>query len=170
MSSRDDVIAVSDGGEIGQWVQSLLTRYLIMINGTSGAIGGSLSYAMAIKLAYPEKHILACMGDGTIGFHLAEFETAVRENLPVIVVIGNDLKWNAEVRIQEQQFGPDRVFACGLTDARYDEVAVALGGHGEYVTNLDELSAAFQRAFLCKKPACINVRINGLNAPSFQNE
>ena len=170
LSSRDDVIAVSDGGEIGQWVQSLLTRYLIMINGTSGAIGGSLSYAMAIKLAYPEKHILACMGDGTIGFHLAEFETAVRENLPVIVVIGNDLKWNAEVRIQEQQFGPDRVFACGLTDARYDEVAVALGGHGEYVTNLDELSAAFQRAFLCKKPACINVRINGLDAPSFPNE
>jgi acetolactate synthase-1/2/3 large subunit len=87
-----------------------------MINGTSGAIGGSLSYAMAIKLAYPEKHILAFMGDGTIGFHLAEFETAVRENLPVIVVIGNDLKWNAEVRIQEQQFGPDRVFACGLTN------------------------------------------------------
>ena len=170
LSSRDDVIAVSDGGEIGQWVQSFLTNYLVMINGTSGAIGGSLSYAMAIKLARPEKSVLAFMGDGTIGFHLAEFETAVRENLPVIVVVGNDLKWNAEVKIQEMQFGPDRAFACGLTDARYEKVAVALGGHGEYVTELSELSAAFQRAFSCGKPACINVRINGLGAPSFINE
>jgi acetolactate synthase-1/2/3 large subunit len=104
------------------------------------------------------------------GFHLAEFETAVRENLPVIAVIGNDLKWNAEVKIQEQQFGLDRVYACGLTDARYDEVAVALGGHGEYVTELSELSAAFQRSFSSGKPACINIRINGLAAPCFANE
>ena len=49
-------------------------------------------------------------------------------------------------------------------------MAVALGGHGEYVTELSELSAAFQRAFSCGKPACINVRINGLGAPSFINE
>ena len=170
LSSRKDVIAVSDGGEIGQWVQSFLSRYLVMINGTSGAIGGSLSYAMAIKLTHPKKDVLAFMGDGTIGFHLAEFETAVRENLPVIVVIGNDLKWNAEVKIQEQQFGLDRVYACGLTDARYDEVAVALGGHGEYVTELGDLFAAFQRSFSSEKPACINIRINGLTAPSFANE
>ena len=83
LSSRKDVIAVSDGGEIGQWVQAFLSRYLVMINGTSGAIGGSLSYAMAIKLTHPKKDVLAFMGDGTIGFHLAEFETAVREKLPL---------------------------------------------------------------------------------------
>ena len=170
LDSRKDVVAISDGGEIGQWVQSFLYHHIVMINGTSGAIGGSLSYAMAIKLTHPKKDVLAFMGDGTIGFHLAEFETAVRENLPVIAVIGNDLKWNAEVRIQEQQFGLDRVYACGLTDARYDEVAVALGGHGEYVTELGDLSAAFQRSFSAGKPACINVRIKGLAAPSFANE
>ena len=94
----------------------------------------------------------------------------MRENLPVIVVIGNDRKWNAEVKIQEQQYGSDRVFGCELTDARYDQVAVALGGHGEYVTQLDELFVAFQRTFSSGKPACINVRINGLDAPSFINE
>ncbi|MBL81242.1 MAG: thiamine pyrophosphate-binding protein [Rhodospirillaceae bacterium] len=170
LSTRENVIAVSDGGEIGQWVQSFLSHYLVMVNGTSGAIGGSLSYALAIKLVHPKKDVLAFMGDGTIGFHLAEFETAVRENLPVIAVIGNDLKWNAEVKIQEQQFGLDRVYACELTDARYDKVAVALGGHGEYVTELKELSSAFQRSFSSGKPACINIRIEGLPAPSFANE
>ena len=66
---HDNVVAVSDGGEIGQWIQSVLTRYLVMINGVSGAIGGSLSYAMAIKQALPDKHVLAFMGDGTVGFN-----------------------------------------------------------------------------------------------------
>ena len=65
-----------------------------MINGTSGAIGGSLSYAMA-KTYSPKKDVLAFMGDGTIGFHLAEFETAVRKP-PGYSGNGNDLKWNAE--------------------------------------------------------------------------
>ena len=167
---QDNVVAVSDGGEIGQWMQSILTRYLVMINGVSGAIGGSLSYAMAIKQALPDKHVLAFMGDGTVGFHLAEFETAVRENLPVVAVIGNDMQWNAEVKIQERDYGPDRVFACGLSDARYDQVATALGGHGEFVTTLAEIAPAFERAFASGKPACINVRIHGFGAPTFANE
>ena len=166
---HDNVVAVSDGGEIGQWIQSVLTRYLVMINGVSGAIGGSLSYAMAIKQALPDKHVLAFMGDGTVGFHLAEFETAVRENLPVVAVIGNDMQWNAEVKIQERDYGPDRVFACGLSDARYDQVAAALGGHGEFVTNLTEIGPAFERALASGKPACINVRIHGFGAPTFAN-
>lgn len=166
---HDNVVAVSDGGEIGQWIQSVLTRYLVMINGVSGAIGGSLSYAMAIKQALPDKHVLAFMGDGTVGFHLAEFETAVRENLPVVAVIGNDMQWNAEVKIQERDYGPDRVFACGLSDARYDQVAAALGGHGEFVTNLTEIGPAFERALASGKAACINVRIHGFGAPTFAN-
>ena len=170
LAVHDNIAVVSDGGVIGQWVQYMLTRYLVMINGVSGAIGGSLSYAMAIKQDMPNTHVLAFMGDGTVGFHLAEFETAVRENMPVVVVIGNDLQWNAEVRIQERDFGPDRVFACGLSDARYDEVASALGGHGEYVTSLAELAPAFERALASGSPACINVRIYGLAAPTFAND
>lgn len=170
LASYDNIAAVSDGGEIGQWVQCMLTRHLVMINGVSGAIGGSLSYAIAIKQALPDRHVLAFMGDGTAGFHLAEFETAVRENMPVVVVIGNDLQWNAEVRIQERDFGPDRVFACGLSDARYDEAAAAMGGHGEYVTSLAELAPAFERALASGKPACINVRIHGLAAPTFASD
>jgi acetolactate synthase-1/2/3 large subunit len=169
LSLQDNVVAVSDGGEIGQWIQSVLTRYLVMINGVSGAIGGSLSYAMAIKQVLPDKNVLAFMGDGTVGFHLAEFETAVRENLNVVAVIGNDMQWNAEVKIQERDYGPDRVFACGLSDARYDLVATALGGHGEFVTNLAEIGPALERALASGKPACINVRIHGFGAPTFAN-
>jgi acetolactate synthase-1/2/3 large subunit len=160
------VIGISDGGEIGQWVQSVLTKHIKMINGVSGAIGGSLSYGMAAKLANPDSVVMVFMGDGTVGFHLAEFETAVRENLPIIVVIGNDLCWNAEVTIQERDYGPDRAIGCYLSDARYDKVAEALGGHGEYVETLAALEPAFARAIASAKPACINVKIDGFAAPT----
>lgn len=165
LSSVPDAAVVCDGGEIGQWMQALLTRHIVMVNGVSGAIGGGLSYAMGLKLARPEKSVFAFMGDGTVGFHLAEFETAMREGLPVTAVIGNDSRWNAEVKIQERDYGPDRVFACGLGDARYDEVAIALGGHGEHVTEAKDLAPAFARALGSGKPACINVVIDGLAAP-----
>ena len=39
------------------------------------------------------------MGDGTFGFHMAEFETAVRRNLPFVAIVGNDACWNAESQI-----------------------------------------------------------------------
>jgi acetolactate synthase-1/2/3 large subunit len=106
------------------------------------------------------------MGDGTVGFHFAEFETAVRNNTPYVVVIGNDQRWNAEHQIQMRDYGPDRLIGCGLSDARYDNAVIALGGHGEYVTELSDLDAALDRAVNSGKVACVNVIIEGVPAPS----
>jgi len=83
-----------------------------------------------------------------------------------VVVIGNDKRWNAEHLIQMRDYGPDRVFGCDLSDARYDLAAQALGAHGEYVTQLSELAPALRRAIDSKKPACVNVMIQGMPAPS----
>jgi len=49
-----------------------------------------LPFAIAAQLAYADRPVIAVMGDGTFGFHMAEFDTAVRYNLPVIAVVGND--------------------------------------------------------------------------------
>ncbi|MCK0149267.1 thiamine pyrophosphate-binding protein [Marivita sp. S6314] len=165
MTSAPNPVLVCDGGEIGQWAQAGLTAPRRIINGVSGAIGGGLCYAMAAKAADPTATVFAVMGDGTVGFHLAEFETAVRENLPFIAIVGNDQRWNAEHQIQMRDFGADRVHACGLSTARYDAAVTALGGFGAYVTTLDQLTDALQAAIASQKPACINVRIEGLAAP-----
>ncbi len=156
---------VSDGGEIGQWAQALVKTDRRMINGVAGTIGVSLPFAIAAKLAHPEHPVVAVMGDGTFGFHMAEFDTAVRYNLPIIVVIGNDARWNAEYQIQLRQYGAERAKNCDLLPSRYDRVAEALGGFGALVSTAADLPDALDRAYLSRLPACINVMIESVAAP-----
>jgi acetolactate synthase-1/2/3 large subunit len=159
-------VVVSDGGEFGQWSQAVTTGTHRLVNGPSGAIGGGLCYAIAARQAKPAAAVFALMGDGTVGFHLAEFETAVRENAPFVAIIGNDERWNAEHQIQLRAYGPQRLIGCQLSAARYDEAVAGLGGHGEYVRDPADLDAALSRAVASGKPACVNVAIEGLPAPS----
>ncbi len=161
-----DPILICDGGEFGQWAQACLSARTRIINGPAGAIGGGLCYAIAAKINRPEATVVALMGDGTIGFHLGEFETALRCNAPFVAIVGHDARWNAEYQIQLRDYGPDRLIGCELEDTRYDLAVAGLGGHGEHVTDPDELAGALQRAVKSKLPACLNVRIEGLSAPS----
>ncbi len=161
-------LVLADGGEFGQWAQAALEADERVINGPAGAIGGVLCYALAARCARPDAAIFALMGDGTIGFQFAEFETAVREKLPFVAVIGNDQCWNAEHQIQLRDYGPERLIGCQLSDARYDLAVVGLGGHGEYVTEAAELDDALERALSSGLPACVNVRIKGLPAPTYK--
>ena len=86
------------------------------------------------------------MGDCTFGFHMAEFDTAVRCNLPFVAVVGNDATWNAEHQIQLREYGPERAHGCELLPSRYDLIAESLGGHGELVTSAARSPAASQPA------------------------
>ena len=166
LSSQPDASFIIDGGEIGQWCQAILDSEYAMINGPSGAIGGAIPYAIGAKACRPDQAAITILGDGTAGFYLAEFETAVRENLPIVVIIGNDAKWNAEHQIQIRDYGADRTFGCELTQARYDGVAEMLGGHGELVQSYDQLGPALERAFQSGKPACVNIMLEGQAAPA----
>ena len=115
--------------------------------------------------AEPKAPVFAVLGDGTIGFHLSEFETAVRRKLPFVAVLGNDALWNAESQIQLREYGKERMHGCDLTPARYDLVVAALGGHGEFVESAADLPGAIERALASGKPACINVMIESIAAP-----
>ncbi len=165
LDAASDPILICDGGEFGQWAQACLSAPTRIINGPGGAIGGGLCYAIAAKLNRPDATVIALMGDGTIGFHLSEFETALRCNAPFIAVIGHDARWNAEYQIQLRDYGPNRLIGCELEETRYDLAVRGLGGHGEHVTLVEEIPAAIQRALDSRLPACINARIEGLAAP-----
>ncbi len=165
LDDHPDAILVCDGGEIGQWAQAGISARRRLINGVAGSIGSAIPFALAARVVEKSAPIVAVLGDGTFGFHMAEIDTAVRYGLPVVLVVGNDARWNAEHQIQLRDYGRERAHACTLLPARYDLVAVALGGHGELVTKADELQPAIERALSSKKPACINVMIDGLPAP-----
>jgi acetolactate synthase-1/2/3 large subunit len=165
LDRHPDATLVCDGGEIGQWPQATVKVLRRLINGVAGSIGPSLPFALAAKAANPSQPVVAVMGDGTFGFHMAEFDTAVRHGLPVIVIVGNDARWNAEYQIQLRDYGKGRTNGCELLPARYDKVAEALGGHGEDVPRLGGLAAALERALASGKPACLNVTIESTPAP-----
>jgi len=163
-----DTVLICDGGEFAQWGQSMLPVGRRLINGVAGAIGVSLSFALSARMIEPRAPIFAVLGDGTIGFHIAEFETAVRRGLPFVAVLGNDARWNAESQIQLRDYGANRMHGCELSPARYDQVVAALGGHGEHVERAADLPGAIERALASGKPACINVMIESIAAPAIR--
>lgn len=166
LDAADDPVLIMDGGEFGQWAQACLSTKTRIINGPGGSIGGTLSYALAAKVARPESPVVVLMGDGTAGFHFAEFETAHRYGLEFIAIIGNDARWNAEYQIQLREYGENRTYECELNPTRYDLAAAGLGCHGEHVDDPNELNGALVRAQKSGLPACINVTISGPAAPA----
>ncbi len=168
LDSHPESVLVCDGGEIGQWAMACLSAPHRVNNGVAGSIGSGLPYALAARCAQPQAPVVAVMGDGTVGFHIAEYDTAMRYGLPFVSVIGNDARWNAEYQIQLRDYGPDRLVGCELRPMRYDAVTQAFGGHGELVTEPKEMAAAAQRAQASGLPACLNVMIEGVPAPQIK--
>lgn len=170
LDSHPQSIFISDGGEIGQWAQACLHAPDRIINGVAGAIGSALPFALAARMARPDAPVVTVMGDGTFGFHTAEMDTAVRYGLPFVAVVGNDARWNAEYQIQLRDYGPNRLVGCELLPTRYDAVTAAFGGYGRLVTQAHEVADALAQAHLSGLPACLNIMIEGLPAPSITLE
>jgi acetolactate synthase I/II/III large subunit len=163
-----DTVLICDGGEFSQWGQSMLPVRRRLVNGVTGSIGSALSFALAARMVEPKAPVFAVLGDGTIGFHISEFETAVRRGLPFVAVLGNDARWNAESEIQRRDYGANRMHGCELLPARYDLVVAAFGGHGEHVERAEDLAGAIERALASGKPSCINVMIESIAAPAIR--
>jgi len=168
MNDASQPILIADGGEFCQWIQAGCTPKTRMINGPSGAIGGGICYAIGASVACPDATIFLTMGDGTAGFYLAEFNTAVRNGCSIVALIGNDYRWNAEVQIQIDSFGADRVYGCELdATANYADAAAGLGVHAATVGADDDLDAALAMAMAQDGPACLNILIDSYAAPKF---
>jgi acetolactate synthase-1/2/3 large subunit len=138
-----------------------------LINGPAGSIGSAIPMAIAARLRHPGRPVIAAVGDGTFGFHAFELDTAARYRLPVVTVIGNDARWNAEHQLQIQHYGAARAVGCELAPSRYDRLAAALGAHGEHVERPDDLEPALERALRAGIPAIVNIAIDGLAAPTY---
>ena len=160
---KNDVV-IGDGGDFvatAAYVLKMEWPQIWMDPGPLGTLGVGPGYAMAAKLARPDANVVLVYGDGSFGFHALEFEAMVRQNIPVVSVIGNDAAWTQIRRGQVELYGPERAPATSLGYTRYDKVVEALGGFGAYVEKTADLGPALDAAFASKKPACVNVKIAG---------
>ena len=158
----DDAVYVIDGGDTSYF--GLTTFRATQKGGVIGAAGGQfgclgtgIPFAIAAKLARPEKNVVVINGDGSFGLNAMEFDTAVRHDLPFICVINNDCAWGMIKHGQEMCYGDDRVCGSELGVVHYEKMAEALGGYGEFVDRDEDIAPAIQRALDSGKPACINV-------------
>jgi acetolactate synthase I/II/III large subunit len=154
-----DAIVIGDGGDFVSFAGRVIETYepgCWMDPGPYGCLGSGPGYALAAKLAHPDRQVCLLLGDGAFGFAGMEFDTFVRHGLPIVGVMGNNGIWALEKHPMEFLYGYS--VAADLQPAcRYDEVVRALGGHGELVTTPDELRPALERAFASGEPALVNV-------------
>jgi acetolactate synthase-1/2/3 large subunit len=166
---REQDLVVLDGADFAAWARLLIKSTRpgnTLTHGRLGMIGTGIPFGVAAKLARPNARVIVFVGDGSIGFHFMEFDTAIRHRLPIVVVVGNDAAWGVEQHFQRALYGPDRLVATTLRRARYDQMVQALGGYGEYVERPQELPKALERACTAGVPACINVATELLLSPS----
>jgi acetolactate synthase-1/2/3 large subunit len=158
----NDAIYIADGGDtqyfgLAGFMSKQKAGVVASAAGLLGCLGTGIPFGMAAKLARPDRKVVVLNGDGSFGFNGMEFDTMVRHNIPVVVVINNDCAWGMIKHSQELSIGKERLQCSELGIRRYEKVVEGLGGHGEFVTKDEEIIPALERAFASGKPACVNV-------------
>ncbi|MEP6533864.1 MAG: thiamine pyrophosphate-binding protein [Bryobacteraceae bacterium] len=162
-----DILYAWDGGDFAHWGRASLPAlesggWLRL--GPLGTIGSALPNGMALQMAHPQRPVAIITGDGSLGFYIAEMDTAVRYKLPIVIIVGNDAGWGLERELQSALTGPATV-ACELRATRYDIVMQGFGGAGETIDTLEQVGPAVARAFSAGVPYCLNVNIRGVRSP-----
>ncbi|MGH2747827.1 MAG: thiamine pyrophosphate-dependent enzyme, partial [Actinomycetota bacterium] len=154
-----DAIVVGDGGDFVSYAGREVPSYepgCWLDPGPFGCLGVGPGYAIAARLAHPDRQIVLLFGDGALGFSGMELETLVRLDLPVVCVVGNNGIWGLEKHPMRALFGYD-VAADLRPGIRYDQMMESFGGRGELVTDPDGIGPALRRAFDSGGPALVNV-------------
>jgi acetolactate synthase-1/2/3 large subunit len=154
-----DAVVIGDGGDFVSYAGKLIDSYepgCWMDPGPYGCLGTGLGYAIAARVAHPDRQIVLLQGDGAIGFNGMDFDSLVRHELPVVAVVGNNGIWGLEKHPMQAIYGYD-VAADLQAGCRYDRVVEALGGAGETVTRPSDLGPALDRAFAAGVPYLVNV-------------
>jgi acetolactate synthase-1/2/3 large subunit len=154
-----DAIVIGDGGDFVSYAGKMIESFepgCWLDPGPFGCLGTGAGYALAAKLAHPERQVVLMVGDGAFGFSGMEYDTLVRHGVNVVGVMGNNGIWALEKHPMEFLYGYS--VAAELTPkTRYDQVVEALGGYGELVERPGDVGPALERAFSAGKPALVNV-------------
>jgi acetolactate synthase-1/2/3 large subunit len=171
----ENTVFIGDGGDVvtsaGGVVQPKSPGHW-MDPGPLGTLGVGVPFAMASKLAQPEKEVLCLFGDGTFSLTGWDFQTMVRFDLPFIGVVGNNSFMNQIRAGQIMKYGKEKGdIGNYLGDVKYDLFAKMLDGYGEEVRDPRDIRPALERARASGKPSLINVWIDeNAFAPGTMNQ
>jgi pyruvate dehydrogenase (quinone) len=163
----DDAIISTDSGTNTTYAARYLKireDMMFSCSGTLATMACGLPYAIAAKVAFPERQSIAFVGDGGFTMLMGEFATACKYNLPIVVVIVKNnalgqIKWEQIVFLGNPEYG------CDLHPIDFAKFAEACGGVGFSVTQPEELGSVLQQAVSCGKPCVVEVAVNPFDPP-----
>ncbi|MCF1433319.1 thiamine pyrophosphate-binding protein [Agrobacterium vitis] len=160
-NTAKDAIFTNGAGNYATWLHRFhrFQGYNTQAAPTSGSMGYGLPAAVAAKAQFPERDVICFAGDGCFMMHGQEFITAVRYNLPIIVLLINNSTYGT-IRMHQERDYPGRVSATDLVNPDFKAFAQAYGGHGELVEKTEDFAAAFQRARASGKPSIIEIKLD----------
>jgi acetolactate synthase-1/2/3 large subunit len=172
-----DAILVSDTGHAGIWTGTMVDlrhpgqTYIRC----SGSLGWGLPAAIGAKCAQPDRPVLCFTGDGGIGYHLTELDTALRYGIHTVTVVNNNHSLCQEKQLNERVYGgpkPGSDELWMLSDVDWAQVATAMGCFGIQVCHPREFASALDQAFASGKPAVVDVKthIDGIAPPPWAPE
>ncbi len=170
----DDAILVIDGGNTAVWTNlyhenrsagSVLSTFKF------GMLGAGAGQALGAKVAHPDRQVYCVLGDGAMGFHPQEIETAVRHGLAVVFLVLSDRQWgmvkfgqgmalDADTMMEKRSLSADRNINTDFSEIRFDALAESMGAHGERVDRADELRPAIERSLASGRCAVIHVDVD----------
>ena len=166
----DDATISIDGGDMALFSHMAFNHYhppYFLFTGPIGGIGQGVPFALAGKLARPDHPSILISGDGSFGYGLIEYDTALKHNLPIISIISCDQTWGIVRHPQIQRYGLERAVATDLRSVAYERLAQAFDCYGELVTKPNEIRPALQRAVDAGVPSVINVPTIFTSASAF---
>jgi len=171
-----NAVTVLDGGNTTLWgvaYNQIFEPYSFLYSVKMGYLGTGLPFAIGAKLADPERQVYCITGDGALGFNIMEMETALREDIPLVVIVAVDDGWGMERSAYTfQGYPPEQHQGVDLSgQLRYDLIAQGMGCYGEKVDDLEQFAPALERAVASGKPALLHVTVDqAINAdpPGYQ--
>ena len=158
-----DDLLVADTGYMAAWAVTVLQQKKPGRNTlrAAGSLGWAFPAAFGAKLAVGAKRrVFGLTGDGGLGYHLTELETALRLKIPVVQIVMNNASLAFEYHVQKYVHEEICAEASEFLDVKFGDVARAFGAHGERVTSADEFIPALRRAEESGKPAIVDVVVS----------
>jgi pyruvate dehydrogenase (quinone) len=165
--AEQDAIISTDSGTITTWIARhfrIKGSQKFSCSGTLATMAPGLPYAIAAKLAYPDRQSIAFVGDGGFTMLMGEFLTAVKYELPIVVVIIKNnvlgqIKWEQIVFLGNPQYGVQ------LHNPDFAKFAEICGGVGFTVEQPDQIRPTLKRALASNKPSIVEVVVDPYEPP-----
>jgi acetolactate synthase-1/2/3 large subunit len=156
-----DSILTCGAGNYTGWVHRGYQHrvFRTLLGPTNGSMGYGVPAAVAAKLTYPQRTVVAFAGDGCFLMNGQELATAAHYDARVITVVVNNGMYGT-IRMHQERSYPGRVSGTELHNPDFAALARAYGLHGETVTRTEDFAAAFERCQAAGKPALIEVQVD----------